>query len=315
MTCVSPSCSDVLPITPEQLQRAWIDTREGLRLRAWLSPANDRTLLVFRHGNGLPALTYWPVLSRLYAQFDLLLIDAQGHGESDRGQHFVGWERSAEQVTAFLQQHKLQRGVPLVGMGHSFGSVLTALSAAAHPTLYDALVMLDPVLLPPIAGVLQRNALGRWLWQQQPLAKQARARRTQWQDREQAFRYFYNRGVFRGWHDDAVHAYVDHGTVVQNGRRELRSSHHIESQIFGSYPRRGIEAFFQLQPPTRIFYGTDTYAFIAPRVKAVCARNPAVSARQVAGGHCFMLESPQQCAHDVQDFLAGIGSLGLAFAL
>ena len=86
----------------------------------------------FLHGNGLCGKTYWPMLEGLTEKYSLITHDCVGHGDSDPGQGFVSWEQSAEHVYAVIQ-HKIKKGDiqgSLLGLGHSFGGVLTLKLAA-----------------------------------------------------------------------------------------------------------------------------------------------------------------------------------------
>src|SRR5690606_15849945 len=98
-------------------------------------------------GNGYCGKVYWPWLSQLADDHDLFLSDAQGHGHSDVGGHFVGWSRSAELAIQALDEYRSHwPEQPVYGIGHSFGAVLTLLMAAQRPDLFDRLILLDPVL-------------------------------------------------------------------------------------------------------------------------------------------------------------------------
>ncbi len=74
----------------------------GFTLRGWRSEPSGKPLLHFLHGNGFCGRTYEPMLRLLAEDFDLWLCDIQGHGESDHGGRFHGWNRNAEMaVEAF----------------------------------------------------------------------------------------------------------------------------------------------------------------------------------------------------------------------
>ena len=71
-------------------------TSAGFSLRGWHSPPSGKPLLHFLHGNGFSTRSYEPLLELLAHDFDLWLCDLQGHGQSDHGDKFVGWNRNAE---------------------------------------------------------------------------------------------------------------------------------------------------------------------------------------------------------------------------
>ena len=103
-------------------------TSAGFTLRGWRSVPSGKPLLHFLHGNGFCGRTYEPMLQRLAESFDLWLCDVQGHGDSDHGGRFHGWNRSAElAVEAFQANRAMFDEVPCFAAGHSFGGVLTSL--------------------------------------------------------------------------------------------------------------------------------------------------------------------------------------------
>ncbi len=87
-------------------------TRHGFTLRGWHSRPSGKPLLHFLHGNGFCGRVYEPMLTHLGQHYDLWLSDAQGHGDSDHGERFVGWNRSADlAVEAFKAQGQAFAGV------------------------------------------------------------------------------------------------------------------------------------------------------------------------------------------------------------
>ena len=64
--------------------RPWHFTAaDGVRISGWHTPLRgDRPIVYFRHGNGFSGLVYSPMLELLAAEVDLVLCDAQGHGDS-----------------------------------------------------------------------------------------------------------------------------------------------------------------------------------------------------------------------------------------
>lgn len=91
-------------------------------------------MLHFLHGNGFCGRTYEPMLRLLAEDFDLWLCDIQGHGESDHGGRFHGWNRNAEMaVEAFEAGRGPYGDVQRLACGHSFGGVLSSLVWPAIP--------------------------------------------------------------------------------------------------------------------------------------------------------------------------------------
>jgi pimeloyl-ACP methyl ester carboxylesterase len=276
----------------------------GFTLRGWRTQATGKPLLHFLHGNGFCGRTYAPMLQWLATDFDLWLCDVQGHGDSEHGGRFHGWNRSAQlALEAFSLADELFGPVPKYALGHSFGGVLTALELARHPGLFRRAVLLDPVLFSPaMIGVMAlSDVVG--LYRRNTMASKARSRRQQWPSAQAAFDGLHQRGMFKGWTEPALWAYVEHALKPVPSGVELKCRPSREADIFGSYPKRLWSSLAKVQTPTQVIYGLRTYPFIASSVARWSALNAHVSAQTVAGGHCFMQEDPQDAAQRVAAFL------------
>lgn len=276
----------------------------GFTLRGWHTPPSGKPLLHFLHGNGYCGRVYEPLLALLAEDFDLWLCDVQGHGDSDHGGRFHGWNRSAELAEeAFEAGRGVFGAVPCFAVGHSFGGVLTSLILARHPELFRRAVLLDPVLFTPtMIGVMAlSDVVG--LSQRNTLAQKARGRRREWPDRQAAWKSLHNRGMFRGWDAAAFNAYIEHALKDSESGVELKCKPSREAEIFSSFPRRLWPSLARVQTPTQVLYGDRSYPFVAKSVARCCAGNPHFSGQVVAGGHCFMQEFPTASAARVRDFL------------
>jgi pimeloyl-ACP methyl ester carboxylesterase len=279
-------------------------TSAGFTLRGWHSSPSGKPLLHFLHGNGFCGRTYAPLLEALAVDFDLWLCDIQGHGDSDHGGRFLGWNRNAElAIEAFEAGRGIFGEVPRVAVGHSFGGVLTSLILAHHPRLFARAVLLDPVIFTPaMIGVMAfSEVLG--LHRRTTVASRARARRSHWPDREAAWRGLHGRGIFKGWTDEALRGYVDHAIRVVDNGAELKCRPSREAEIFSSFPKRLWPSLQRVATPTLILHGQGSYPFVAKSVARLTALNGHVSAQVVDGGHCFMQEFPEASASRCADFL------------
>jgi len=279
---------------------------EGFTLRGWRSPASGKPLLHFLHGNGFCCLAYEPMLMRLGEHFDLWLCDVQGHGDSDHGGAFRGWNRTAALAVEAFEAGRGEYGeVPRYAVGHSFGGVLTGLILASAPRLFERAVLLDPVLFSRrMIGMMGAAALVG-LHRRHTLARKAASRRSHWPDREAALASLQGRGIFKGWKDAALHAYIEHaiGDCGEGVVLKCRPSREVE--IFSSFPTRMWAHLAAIQAPTLVLHGEHTYPFVPHSAQRLATLNAHVEARQVAGGHCFMQEEPATAAQQVVDFLQG----------
>ncbi|MHA6195215.1 alpha/beta fold hydrolase [Pseudomonas wadenswilerensis] len=276
---------------------------EHFTLRGWRSPASGKPLLHFLHGNGFCCLAYQPLLERLSVHFDLWLSDVQGHGDSDHGGRFVGWNRSAELALEAFSAGRGEYGeVPCFAVGHSFGGVLTGLMLDRAPQLFQRAVLLDPVVFSrSMIGVM---GVASWfgMHRRHGLARKAATRRSYWPDRQAAHDSLHGRGIFKGWSEESLQAYVDHaiGECGEGVVLKCRPSREVE--IFSSFPQRMWASLSRVQTPTLVLHGEQTYPFVPLSLARWARLNPRVEPRKVAGGHCFMQEDPAACAQQIEDW-------------
>lgn len=284
----------------------WTHTgREGFTLRGWHTAPSGKPLIHFLHGNGFCGRTYEPMLQHLARDFDLWLCDIQGHGDSDHGGRFVGWNRNAElAVEAFKQQARAFADVPHYALGHSLGGVLTGLALGEHHRLFQRAVLLDPVLFSPAMVLGAAVAIMTGTAKLAPLARGARARRHHWPSREEAFEQLRHRGVYKTWTAEALHAFVRHAMKdAPDGGVELKCAPSREAEVFSSSPERLWTLLGHISTPTLIIHADHTFAFVSEGAARLRSVNKHVQTMEVSGTHCFMQEHPAEAAHHIKDFL------------
>lgn len=278
------------------------EVKKGFTLRGYYTPPTGKPVIHFVHGNGFCGLTYEHLLFHLQDQFDLFISDAQGHGESDAGDEFKGWNASAKLASRVWSEFSGQwKDVPKFALGHSFGAVLTTLMMAKDPSLFDGGILMDPVYMPPkMAGSM--SLLGKiGLLRYMPLTRQARIRTHSWPSFQAAWDYLYQRGTFKGWEDGCLKSYLDHALVTdETGTLTLKCPPNIEAEIFASYPHRLWQAIERIQQPMFMIYGAKTYPFVLDSLPKIHQANLYYEFLKVPGGHCFMQEYPQTTAEEIK---------------
>ena len=275
----------------------------GFILRGWRSEPSGKPILHFLHGNGFCGLTYSPMLALLSQDFDLWLCDVQGHGDSESGPKFLGWNKNAELVSEAFQALNPNPQVPVYAVGHSLGGVLSSLIMAQQPQLFSKAVLLDPVFFTPnmVYAMHAMRLVG--LADKHPMAKHAAKRRDTWPNKQAAFAGLQPRGVFKVWTDEALWSYVNHGLHEIQGGVTLKCRPRREADFFGSFPRRLWSSLFSTQAPVLVLYAEQTFPFVAQSIKRWSKRNANVASAQVAGDHCFMQQYPESSANHIKQFL------------
>ncbi len=277
----------------------WEYLVNGIVLRGCHTEPTGKPVIHFIHGNGFSALTYAPFLELLAEHYDLFLSNIQGHGGSDPGEYFHGWNENAHYCNEVWQNlGKPWRRVHKIAMGHSFGGVLSALIVGSSKHDFDELCMLDPVLfMRHMIGVMAfSDALGI-ATSINKLSEKAMKRRAEWPSREAVVTSLHERGMFSGWHLDALQAYADYAIKDEpDGSVSLMCPPRVEAQIFGSYPRQLWSSVKNIKTPVKMIYGERTYPFVrraAVKLRKLHKRATIVSC---PGGHCFMQEDFQSTA-------------------
>jgi N-formylmaleamate deformylase len=114
----------------------------------------EKPPIVLNHGAGDDGLCWTRVAKALESEYDVIMLDARGHGLSDSGEGDYTSETRADDVASVIQALGLNN--PVVG-GHSLGADAALHLAAHYPSLTRAIFLEDPpIFLPgePLMGGL-----------------------------------------------------------------------------------------------------------------------------------------------------------------
>ena len=293
-----------------ELQQRLIPWRKklapGFSLRGWRSLPTGKPLIHFSHGNGLCCLAYEPFLKTLIQTHDLFLYDIQGHGDSDAGEAFLGWQENANLLDTLWQDFRSDyANVPNIGVGHSMGAILTLLRASHFANSFEQIFLLDPVLLSP--SMIWGARMDRLLKsnRKMPLAEQARRRFNGWPDAPSAFQFFHRQPFFKSWNSASLNAYIHHGLRYENGELKLKCPPSLEASIFDSVPTTLWPAIRKLKTETHILYGSNTFPFIEASVQKATQKNKQIHAHKLSGDHCFVQARPDAIAQTLLHLISG----------
>ncbi len=97
--------------------------------------------LVLAHGVTDDGLCWTPVAAALAPEYDVIMVDARGHGHSDAPEQGYGPAAQADDLRGLIGALGLRR--PAV-LGHSMGAVTTLVLAGAYPDVPGAILLEDP---------------------------------------------------------------------------------------------------------------------------------------------------------------------------
>lgn len=208
----------------------------------------------FAHATGFNAETYVRLLRDLDPSLDVYLMDARGHGQSTAAadpRRLRSWGPYRKDLEAFAETLRQ----PLILAGHSMGATVSLELAAARPDLVSALVLVDPVIVPPLQ--IPQIALARALGVSErliPIAKLAARRRMEFPSKAAAVENFVGKGPFRTWPRDWIEAYVDGGTrATEEGSVRLSCDRAWESRTFAMATVNPYRALRKVRCPIALF--------------------------------------------------------------
>lgn len=120
-------------------QSAYVEAN-GLRLH-YTRTGGNKPPVVLAHGFSDDGLCWSPVAERLAATYDVVMVDARGHGCSEGPEEGYGSAEQAADLAAVITALGLLR--PAI-LGHSMGAAMALVLAGTYPTVPGAILLEDP---------------------------------------------------------------------------------------------------------------------------------------------------------------------------
>lgn len=193
----------------------------------------------------------------------------------------------------------------IIGVGHSMGGVLTLLAAVRRPDLFRAIVLIDPVIMPPmilaVLWLMRRSGLS----QRQPLVQGALRRRRVWPSRQACYDHYRGKPLFATWPETSLRAYVEAGTrSTQYGQVELVFPPEWEAHIFATAPTDIWRFVPKLTTPVLTIRGEHTDTYRSQSQQRMARLLPGARFSLISdAGHLVPMERPAETGAVVLDFL------------
>ena len=187
-----------------------------LKLAVWEWPG-DSPALLFAHATGFHGRC-WDHVVRQFPERRVLALEFRGHGRSSIPAPPIPWPEFAQDVLAVARHFGLH-GV--VGVGHSMGGHSLVSAAIADSTIFSALVLVDPVIMP-------RDYYGA----SPPDASYIARRRNRFASVEEMYQRFHSRRPFSGWHAEALRNYCEYGLLPDGDSFVLACPPAVEAAIY-----------------------------------------------------------------------------------
>ncbi len=258
----------------------------------------QKQIINFVHGNGFTAGTYTKLFNLLEDKYKVIAIDKLGH--NPRYPVDENWASITNELISYIEKNS---GEPVIGVGHSLGSILTFIVAQRRPDLFTRIVIVDPPLFygpfaiflkfMKISGIV--NKIG--------LAARTVKRRTEWSSLEEAEAFFRQRIPFNNFDLDCLKDYVKYGTADTEKGIRLIYDTNVESNIFKTTPHN-LGAFQnKLAVPGMLIIGDDTYISTRYTAEGFAKRFGMNYHKFEGGNHFFPFVYPERTAVLIKDVI------------
>ena len=275
---------------------------------AWLEWGGSGPLFVFGHANGFSPETYRVLFEALGACFRVTSFAARPLWGGSDPQAIADWRDLADDLRRGLVR---RGGEPVVGAGHSLGSVLNVLAAAAEPALFRALVMVDPVIFSGPHSLFWGAFKGLGLGHRLPLIRGARRRRERFPSREHVRAAYRGKPAFRTWRPEVLDDYVDSGFIdEEDGGVRLRYPKAWEARIFEITPAEDpskTAGASDIALPMLIIRGAGSDTFRASAAARARRELPTATVVELPRTtHFVPMEQPQEVAASIVTWWQGL---------
>ena len=250
--------------------------------------AGRKPVLAFAHANGVPGHSYDTFLAPLAEHYDIHVVECLG--QDPRYPVDRDWKSLSLELEAFLEP--LPK--PIIGLGHSMGSVLMFWVAHRHPDWFRAQVMLDPPLANGLQGAAYRLARLTGQGDRFSPAKKSKGRLDYWASWDDVESYFNSRGLFKAFDPRSLKNYLEAGLERHGDGWRLRFRPEVEVAVFRETPT-GVTALPRTRVPGVLVTGEQS-----PKLfhlgGARHARRHRMTRLFAPGSHMYPLERPEGTA-------------------
>lgn len=262
---------------------------------AWSDWGGDGPLLVFAHANGFPPATYRVLLEELSRKFRVAAFAARPLWPESDPSGVKSWRDLAGDLSRAMGVRGLSR---VVGVGHSLGGVLSIMTAAADPSYFRGLALIDPVVFSGFHSLFWGSFKTLGFSQRLPLIQGARRRRDRFPDFEAVRSAYAGKSVFSTWEPEVLEDYVQ-AAFDDSGDGEvvLRYSKAWESKVFEITPASVWSDIRRLEVPLLVIRGASSNTFLAGAAKKFRRELPGATVIELPDTtHFLPMEQPAAIA-------------------
>lgn len=248
---------------------------------------NDQPRLFFAHANGFTPGAYASLLQPLGERYrveapELLPLR---HGKAPSGR----WDEVAEDLAPLVDADD----TPTIGMGHSLGAVALLMLAAARPSRFERLVLVEPPTISTWGAALLRHAPDT-ITRKGPMAEATRRRTDCWTSFDHAFAHERARRWYARVGDAVLSNVLRHGMRHDGSLWHLRFRKEWEARLYETPTSVWPLLAHRALPPITVLRGAESAVFPAEAFARWRRLRPQDQAVEVPGtGHLLPLERPE----------------------
>ena len=160
--------------------------------------------LLLSHATGFHGYCYLPIADELSDRFASYALDYRGHGDTARPENWtINWAQYGDDALAVARAVAPNGG--LVGFGHSMGGACLLMAAHRDPSLFDLIVVFEPIVFPPRPADAEESP------GPPSLSVGARKRRASFDSFDHAIANYASKPPMMNFDPDVVRLYVAHG--------------------------------------------------------------------------------------------------------
>ena len=273
---------------------------------AWQDWGGNGPTAVFGHANGFPPGTYRILLEELSRRFSMATFAARPLWPGSDPQSVTSWRDLAGDLVGELER----RGVNgAVGVGHSLGSVLGLLAAAADPSRFRALALVDPVIFTGVHALFWGSLKSLGFGSRLPLIRGARRRREIFPSLDEVRLSYAGKSVFATWDPQVLDDYIRTGFLeIEEAAVKLRYPKAWESKIFELTPASVWRDLVKIRVPMLFIRGSGSDTFVAAAADRVRRQLDTARVLEMAGtSHFAPMERPREVARLIINWADEIG--------
>ena len=250
----------------------------------------------FAHANGIPTPSYAPLLQSLKAK---QVIGKPMLAHDPKFPPNNQWSNIVDEIIEYIETHANE---PVVGIGHSLGSICTFLAAQKRPELFKQVIMLDPpVMYGPVCWLVKLLKSLNKIDYVTPAGK-SKYRQSNWSNLTEAIEYFESKSLYNSFHELCFDGYIASALKQNEEGVELEYLVDHEVNLFRYTPDNLGSIQGPSKVPTQIVYGQDSDASFTWILKPFAKRFK-TQLMKIKGEHMFPLQEPVETANKINELL------------